>query len=308
MKGFWRALEQVSGLNAVTAAWAGLMGPAVFACARPAFFRKRPEPARAIFCESCYCAHEVVPAPPESMGGAAPLVGVCRCEMASCPDIRLTPADVEIWELNWARLGRSLCLALDLEPQPDRLSCPGTRQIGTWSSASVPVFLTIQPEPDLLRWSISELVARLQSPFIVLVPTAVSLGASCRELLAHARAGFLALDTAVQLTERASFRPAQPPPQLFAEFRPQPDEAFERATARNAMALIEKLNDGDAPTPLQAFQRYCVKGWNEREIAEEFGVAESTVSRRLRRVRLATGQTLAALRGLKPFYEVQEEE
>ena len=229
------------------------------------------------------------------------MVGVCLCD-AGCPDIPLSAADLEIWELNWARLGRSLCVALELEVQLDRLSCPGTRQVGTWSPAGVPVFLTIQSEPEGLRWSISELVARLQSPFILLVPTAAQVTATCCELLAHARAGYLALDTAVQLAEDGGFRPVQPPHQLLAAFRPQPDETFERATARRAMALIENLEESEEPTPLQAFRLYCIDGMSEGDIAETFGVNRSTVSRRLRQVKLATGQTLAALRGMREMF------
>jgi hypothetical protein len=308
---FWSALEQVPDLNAIPPVWISLLGP-VFRQMQGTLFRKRAEPAQAVFCENCYCTHEVVRRGPgcgdSSAGPGSLLMAVCRCEGAQCPDIALSPADIEIWELNWASLGRSLCGALELEPQADRVSCPNTRQIGSWSAAALPAFLTIQSEPEELRSAIAELVARLQSPFLLFAPTAGHLNASCRELLAHARAGFFPLDATVQVTARGRFHPAQAPQKLFAELRPQPDESFELATARKAMALVEKLGGGDAPTPFEAFKLYCIEGLSGVEISAEFECSRATVSRRLAAVRRATGKTLAELRGLSPFFEGKEED
>jgi len=139
MTAFWSALEQMPGLNAIPSAWISLMGPA-FGILQASFFRKQPEPAQACFCEKCYCAHEVVrrgaelPAPPAARlakladqtthpdSAALPLlVAVCRCESGRCPDIPLLPADIEIWELSWTSLGRTLCRALDLDPRSAQL-------------------------------------------------------------------------------------------------------------------------------------------------------------------------------------------
>jgi hypothetical protein len=206
------------GLNAIPAAWTSLMGP-VFETVKAPFFRKQTEPARACFCEKCYCAHEVVTLSP-APSVLSPLVAVCQCESGSCPDISLTPADIEIWELSWPRLGRALCRALQLDARSDELPVCNTRQIGSWSADAVPVFLTIQTEPEDLRGVIAELVARLQHPFILLAPTAAHLNATCRELLTHAKASFFPLDSTVCFTEHATLRSAKPPGELFASLCP----------------------------------------------------------------------------------------
>ena len=260
MPAFWSALEQMPGLNAIPAVWISLMGP-VFELLKAPFFRKQLEPARACFCEQCYCAHEVMPRSAEPPGSSSaqpakpaepppgsassartPLVAVCRCEDRSCPDIPLTPADVEIWELSWSSLGRALCRALALDPRSAELPLFNTHQVGSSSADALPVFLTIQTEPEDLREAIAELVARLQSPFILLAPTATHLNADCRELLARVKAGFFALDSIVVLTEQATLRPAKPPGELFAQFNPQPNDTVPEDAARKVMAIVRKLD------------------------------------------------------------------
>ena len=324
MPAFWSALEQMPGLNAIPAVWTSLMGP-VFEILKALLFRKRPEPARACFCEKCYCAHEVMPRsaeplvsssaqpakpaepPPDSATSAlAPLVAVCRCESGSCPDIPLTPADIEIWELNWSSLGRALCRALGLDPRSAELPLYNTRQIGSWSADAVPVFLTIQTEPEDLRWAIAELVARLQNPFILLAPTATHFNANCCELLTHVKAGFFALDSIVLLTDHATLRPIKPPGKLFAQFNPQPNDSIPEDAARKVMAIVRKLDFGSPPTPLAVFRRYCLECLTLAEIAWEFKCSPPTVSRRLKDIRKATGKTPAELRALSFYFEGED--
>ena len=321
MPAFWSALEQIPGPNAIPAVWISLMGPA-FEILKVPFFRKQLEPARACFCEKCYCAHEVMPRsveplvssssppakpaepPPDSATSTrTPLVAVCRCETGSCPDIPLTPADIEIWELSWSSLGRALCRALALDPRSAELPLFNTRQIGSWSADAVPVFLTIQTEPEDLRGAIAELVARLQNPFILLAPTATHLNADCRELLTHVKAGFFVLDSIVLFTDHATLRPAKPPGELFAQFNPQPRESMPEDAARKAMAIIKKLDFGPPPTPFAVFRRYCLEGLTLSQIALELKCSPPTISRRLKDVRKATGKTPADLRALALYFD-----
>ena len=324
MTAFWSALEQMPGLNAIPSAWISLMGPA-FGILQASFFRKQPEPAQACFCEKCYCAHEVVrrgaelPAPPAARlakladqtthpdSAALPLlVAVCRCESGRCPDIPLLPADIEIWELSWTSLGRTLCRALDLDPRSAQLPLYNTCQIGSWSANAVPVFLTIQAEPEDLRGAIAELVARLQNPFILLAPTAIHLNANCRELLAHAQAAFFPLDSIVVATDHATLRPAKPPGELFAQFNPLPADSVSEDAARKAMAMISTLDFGPPPTPLKVFRLYCIEGLTISRIALKLNSSAPTISRRLKDIRKATGKAPAELRALSPYFDGRE--
>ncbi len=324
MLAFWSALEQMPGLNAIPAAWTSLMGPA-FQTLKEPFFCKQPQPARVCFCEKCCCVHEVItpgpgtpgpagsgsglsPALPPSPAPSAPssLVAVCQCKTGGCPDIPLTPADLVIWELSWTRLGRALCRALELDPRSDVLPVLNTRQIGSWSADAVPVFLTIQTEPEDLRGAIAELVARLQDRFILLAPTANHLNATCRELLSHAKAAFFPLDSTVHFTEHATFRPAKAPGELFAQFNPQPEASVAQDTARKAMAIIRALDFGPPPTPLTVFRLYCLQGLSVHRIALELDSSPPTISRRLKAIRKATGKAPAELRPFSPYFDSRE--
>jgi hypothetical protein len=303
MPTFWTALEQVPGLNAIAATWTGLMGPA-FETVRATYFRKQAEPARAWFCEKCYCAHEVV-ADSAARPEVAPLVAVCRCETGRCPDITLTPGEIEIWELSWPSLGRALCRALGLEASCAEMPIYNTRQIGSWSAGAVPAFLTIQTEPEDLRGAIAELVARLQHPFILLTPTAIHLNATCRELLTHANAGFLPLDSTVLLTPEGALRPVRPPGELFAPFTPQPEEDNQQLLIA-AVALVQRLESirtKTPPTPLNVFYRHYVLQQSAVRIAKDSRCARATVGNRLRAIHALLGHNLAGFERYAPHFQ-----
>lgn len=289
---------------------------AEFELLKAAFFRKQAEPARACFCENCYCAHEVVPrgggcsASPDAGGaagadGAASLVAVCRCEVAGCPDIPLTPADVEIWELSRPSLGRSLCRVLALDRRQAELPVHNTCQIGSWSAAAVPVFLTIQTEPEDLRGAIAELVARLQKPFILLAPTAGHLTANCHELLTHAKAGFYALDSTVRITREGSLVCVRAPGEIFAPFTPEPEKDDQQLYIA-AVALVrtlETIRTKEPPTVLEVFYRRYVLQQTSAGIAKGFECARATVGNRLRAIRDVLGDKLAGLERYAPHIE-----
>src|ERR1043165_5335335 len=106
----WHALESIPGLNAVPAIWHRRIG-AQFDEFRSAFLQSRPETARVFPCPKCGCAHEITVQTPDD------IVAVCACDPWNCPDLKLTLADIQILELNWAKLGRALCQAFSLEPR-----------------------------------------------------------------------------------------------------------------------------------------------------------------------------------------------
>jgi hypothetical protein len=291
------------GLNAIPAAWISLMGP-VFETVEAPFFRKQPEPARACFCEKCYCAHEVVTlsAAPSVL---SPLVAVCQCETGGCPDISLTPADIEIWELSWPSLGRALCRALQLDARSGELPVCNTCQIGSWSADAVPAFLTIQTEPEDLRGVIAELVARLRHAFILLAPTATHLNATCRELLTHAKAGFFPLDSTVLIIREGDLQPVRPPGELFAPFTPEPEEDNQQLLIA-AVALVQRLESIHTerpPTPLNVFHRRYVLQHSGVRIAKDFGCARATVGNRLRAIHDLLGDNLAGFERYAPHFQ-----
>jgi hypothetical protein len=316
------------GLNAIPAGWTSVMGPA-FDRAKGRYFRKQAEPARSYSCEQCNCVHEVVTHRPEAATQAAAaainpvgstpapgspagerIVAVCRCDRPDCPDIPLTPAEIEIWELHWPRLGRSLCDALGLVPQEDESPFYNTLQIGSWPESAVPVFLTIQTEPGDLRAAINELGVRHQDPFILLVPTAAHLKFACRELLAHRKADFLPLENNVLLTDDGGFRAARLPGELLARFNPQPEKDIQQI-AISAVALVhclEGIKTNTKPTVLQVFERRYLDQHSKAQIAKEFDCSAGTVRNRLRAIKRTLGDKYRGMERYVPLFRAAIEQ
>src|SRR5206468_917195 len=173
-------------------------------------------------------------------------------------------------------------------------SAPNTRQIGSWSADGVAVILTIQRDERDFRAAVAELTARLREKFILLAPTTDNFDAACQDLLAHAGAGFFALDSLVLLTEHGALQPRKPPGELFARFLPEAKEPVPEDVARQAFALVKQLESmrthrGPGTTRKAAvytvFRLYCVEGLDPTQIARRIGCARSLVFNRLNLLR-----------------------
>jgi hypothetical protein len=328
----WQFLERIPGLIAVPAAWSSEIGEKFTAfntlCLQPDDWQVQSYPCP----RECGCWHRVIlrhdflaasraahltpaPAPttdqskttldfgPRTLDSAA-AVAVCRCDPPKCPDLSLTLAEITPLKLSWTRLGRELCRALTLTSKFTELAPSNTVQIGSWSSDAVPVILTIQNEHDELRDAICELGMRLyQKPFILLAPTSNLLTAPCHEYLATAHAAFFALENIVTLTDHGTLHPTRPPGELFAPFNSQPRDAHDENIARQAFALIQKLDSDQPrrpPTVLAVFRLYCIEEMTATRIARKYRCAKATILNRLRAIRAATGTDPQNLRRLSP--------
>jgi hypothetical protein len=234
------------------------------------------------------------------------LAAVCRCDdHPGCPDLQLTPADLEIWALSWPRLARELCRALELAQQFVELAISNTRQIGSWSSAAVPVLLTIQPDRERLRTIILELIARFGRRFIVLAPAARHLDAACLELLEKADAICFPLDACLVLTDNATLRPIRPPGELFGRFAPKLDDS-DFSEAQRVFALVQQLDAGarnKLPSVLTVFRLYCIEDLTVDQIADKCRCAKSTVSNRLHQIRKTTGTDPITFRRMSGHFD-----
>jgi hypothetical protein len=311
----WSSLEQLPSLRGTAGIWRSLLDED-FETFQDSFLQKSPERAAGVFCERCYCTHEVVSDEacsvfsvqcsepdrtinaPRSHGPTQTsahksinppihqsdfsLVAACRCPDTHCPDIHVTPADLELWALSWPRLGRALCGALGISPRLTDMKLFNTHQIGIWSASAVPVILTIQSERPQLPTIISQLSSRLRRPFILLAPTSENLDALAQEFLANAGGEY------------------------FARFNPDTKEALEEDTARKAFALVKSLdNEGreEPPAPLTVFCGYCIDGMSISELVTELECSRTTIVRRLRSIRKRTGIEPKALRQLSAHLE-----
>jgi hypothetical protein len=161
--------------------------------------------------KQCGCTHIIV-AGQDGVGAVA----VCRCTPPNCPNIHLTIDEATPLRVERARLGRAIARALQCDPKHIDLALPETFQIGSWSSDSIPVIVTVQSEPEVFRRVTAELVARLQKPFILLAPTSRHMDAACRELLTHAHAEFFDLKSLLSFDDLGALQPLRAPADLFA--------------------------------------------------------------------------------------------
>ncbi len=299
----WHCLEDLYSLTQPAAVWQRELGPH-YPAFRNGFLQRGTWITRSYPCpRDCGCAHEVVE------HGPGDFAAVCRCERWNCDDLRLGTEDVVCWELSWRRLAGALCAALSLASQPADLGLRTTRQIGAWSSAAVPVVLTIQPEPRLFRQTLLELVSRLQSRFILLAPTARHLDAPCLELLGRVKAGFFDLGSCVRLMPGGPLQPLRTPGDLFMQFTAAPS-AEDGSMLERAFALAKAL-DGEVPlhpTPLAVFRHYCQEGLNISQIARKFNCSRGTVLNRLKLIRQRTGMEPERLRRISAQVTAVEDE
>ncbi len=298
----WPFLASLHTFSHPAAVWRRGLGED-YPAFRAALLEKRNETAQYLPCpRNCGCAHEVI------RHGAGDIVAVCRCEPWNCDDLLVGPEEIVCWELSWSRLGRALCRGLGLEHNPSRLGLGNTRQIGSWSAAAVPVILTLAPDARAFRQALVELVARLESPFILLAPTSRHLTAPCLELLNRAKAGFFPIESILALLPNGNLRPVKSPGELFKHFTPQP-KAEDQSVLERAFALAKALDAQFAlrpPTPMEVFAGYCLETLNISELARRHRCSRGTILNRLALIRRRTGMDPDCLRKISPHLDHAE--
>jgi hypothetical protein len=246
---------------AVPAIWRERLGDG-FAPFHRAFLQARPEPAHRFPCRKCGCAHQIIGQDRETV------IAACDCDPWNCEDLILSPSDIQILELNWARLGRALCHALELQPRLADLALPAARQIGAWSEEALPVILSVPADAREFQQLILALAARLGRRFILLAPGADCFDAGGQEILVRAEAEFLAVNAHVQLACDGTLQAVHPPSALFARF------AGGRATAEGAPLTVKRHQLLTAPLtkgpPVAAYSlRKGLGLWKLRFAGEE---------------------------------------
>jgi hypothetical protein len=307
----WSVLECSRGLLCVRAVWQERLGDD-YPAFRSAFLQATSQQARSYPCPTkCGCAHLIHHLDSTSSwpnGDADPsdsreLVAACICEGgSSCPPVRVSPADLALWEVSWAKISRRLCRALDLRGQPDDLGIFNTRQVGVWSHDAIPVMLAIHSERSHFRAAILELIMRLRGKFILLAPTSRNVDALSQEMLARAGAAFFPLDRIVRLGADGMLDAREKPGVLFAAFSPQSPD-LEADTARRAFALIQKLEGGAFPSVMRVFQLHCMDALSVREVARRCHCSPATIANRLAVIREKTGLEPGQLRAYSPHLQ-----
>jgi hypothetical protein len=293
---FWSTIETAPGFAAVPAFWQTALGPD-HETRRSAFFQRRPALARCYPCLRCGCEHEVVATGPDAF------CAVCLCESWNCPDLSLTTADLELWEVSLGKVARAVGAAFGLRQRFCELGIPGVVQAGVWSADSVPVILAVHGGREQFRHAVALLCARLPRRFILFAPTAAHIDASTAEMLERERSAFFALERCASLTRASTLVPVTPPGELFSAFRPAETRTLDEDAARSAFELVRRLDVSERlkpPTLLTVFRLYCIEQLSAARIARLSGCAKSTVLERLKLLRRKTGADPARLRPLSP--------
>lgn len=275
----WGVLERVRGQRAVAAAWRQHLGRE-FEPFCDAFLRPWRHPAATVPCpRDCGCAHAVV------RHGDDRLVGICQCESWNCPDLVLTPRDLVVWEMAWDAFLVALRMALSLSGLHGPIRIAHCHKVGYWSRAQVPVILMVEPDPWRHVARVAELITQRRGKFILLVPTAESLGNTARGMLVEHRICAAVLEEFLALAPLGTLRATVPPGELFLSATPPRDERVEDTAARQAMAILEKIEAESGalkpPSLLEVFTFYALKGYSVRKIATRLRCAPSTVGHRV---------------------------
>ncbi len=198
LKRWWRSLESVIGLAEVTRAWEKLLGPEYEPMA--GFLRPSGALAQSVPCPAehdCGCAHYVVEHSPDHA------VAVCQCEPQRCDTFPVAKSDRVIFEVNQSLLGTALASALGIEPEFEKLrDSYMTFRLGTYSPLAgyeFPVFLCIQFDPYELQMAMATLIATLDSPIIVLVPTRDLVNPTVMDMVNRRGCCLLALENFINI-------------------------------------------------------------------------------------------------------------
>jgi len=208
LAGFWRSLESVPGLAAVTVEWKALLGPEYEQV--QGFFRPNGRLATSYPCTQepdCGCYHEVIEHAPDD------LVAACRCEPKRCDTFKVTRADIAFYELDRKALCADITLALQIQPDfspvEDMWQTYLIGHYAPYAGFRFPVFLAIQIEPDEFHQVVQGLVVENDEPFILLSPTYDLYKPGCEKLLQKRAAHFLALDEILALDDEGKFTAEQ---------------------------------------------------------------------------------------------------
>jgi hypothetical protein len=203
-KSFWSACEMIIGPATVELEWKQLAGEEYEAA--KVFLRPMQELATRYPCMRSYicgCDHRVV------IHSEDDIVGVCTCNPQACETFPLTKSDIIIYELDRSALYKALAKALPLDIQVAEIAhLRWTTQVGFYTpqkGCRLPVFLTVQTEPDNLRNVVLDLLARNREPFILMAPTHSLCEPDSKELLDNRHAAFLALSDILKVDESGMF-------------------------------------------------------------------------------------------------------
>jgi hypothetical protein len=289
----WRCLEEMHTLSGVAAEWKRHTGSA-FESFRVGFLQKAKRLASSFPCpHKAGCAHQVF-----QRGDG--FIGVCKDDDGTgCDDIPLTAADVEVWELNFPRLGRAVAQALKCDLKDTALGLERTRQIASIGDGPLPILLTIQHDEDGFADTVARLVARFPKGFILLAPTSRFCNAAATELLGRVNAGFFTLEQHVNVMANGTLHAPKSGGELFVRYLPEKQNDLRKNEAIKIIAILSKLRSERArqKAPLfDVFKLLVMDGMTQKQAARECKCSPGLMSLRVKQLEKRFGMKVNTLR------------
>lgn len=294
MANFWKGLETLSGHSAVACEWRRHMGEE-FERVRNSFVIPTGEEATSFpSAQICECSLRVVKHAPDH------IVGLSDCDLGGCNDVKLSPPEIAISELNWKKLGRAIAAALGCDYRESDLGIPGTKQIAAFGASSLPILLTIQHERHWFASAVSQALALLGKQFILLSPTSQFLDANSKGMIANARAGFFPLETILTVNANGTLQASKSAGELFSAFLPEAAAPVQKSEALRVFEIVRKLRSesGKEVAPLfDVFNYLVLDGLSQRQAAKKCDCSIGTMSLRVTALEERFELTIEQLRG-----------
>jgi hypothetical protein len=291
----WQSLEAIPVAAAVAAEWQRWTGKD-FPAFKSAFLQAGDKPAASFPCpRDCGCQHRVV------HHASGRIVAVCECDPGNCDDIALTHDDVVMWQINRAKFGRAVAKAFDCDAKDAELRIPGTRQVGSFGGAGLPVVLTIQHDRAGFASAVAQLVATLKERFILFAPTSRFFDAHSQALLKGARAGFFDFDSNLELLPTGRLIAVKRAGELFAPFLPEKDETVKQSGFEWAFSVLQRLKSKRAGMKAPLYDVFVHTVQNRLSFREAAEKCECSVGLMATRVREMEKEFRLSLKELQAF-------
>jgi hypothetical protein len=284
----WSVIESSPAAGAALG-WHQWLGPD-FGAAAAFCLRETTRQAERVPCpRACGCGHRVVPvrngrAPIGDSQGKGRFIGVCDCEEPDCEDLHLGPADLVVWEVDLAKLGRAVARAFSLYARDGDCGVPGVVEVGALGGTGLSVLLTVQPDAARMHRVVAELVAQQKGRFVLLAPTGLFLNARARSLLASVGAGFFDLASQVDVMASGLLVAREKAGALSAALAPKKGKELgsgEAARVFELMKLLEMEPTKHKAPLISVFRLLVLEGRTQRQAAARCKCVESLITARV---------------------------
>ena len=311
---FWSALESIPAGSALHTFWSRHLGPDLQTFQHLFLRPAAGPPADAVPCPwNCGCLHKVI------RFNSDTLHGICQCNPQRCQTYTVVPEERVTWELDWPKLSRSLCQAVQFQHKIVKLGFYNTLQIGVFPGSAgvpagdVPAILTLAFNSVEFLNILAVLVARFGRPFILLAPSAKPLGPGAKDLLRTTGSVFVPLDAHLAFDSQSrqlstfNFQPST----FFSDLAAVIADPSDEELARRVCSIIDVLDSESrrkSPSLLTIFRLYCVQEMTVEQIARKCKCSKATVSNRLNLLESKTGVPAARLRHISSYFNKFQED